>query len=166
MTDLCGVLHGQMAKVELEVVFSEVGGPKVLYTFLRFPRTLVVRPRSVGITAVAKEGEIVQRDQTVFEMVQEVLEHQARAMAFQTGQTLEAAMQAIVDTEAGRQLRELRDGPHRDEKAAEWQTSLLWQRIEERHYSWVEGYMKWLRGKEARTEYHALLEEELTSLRG
>jgi len=114
----------------------------------------------------AKEGDFVQRDQTVFEMAQEVLERQARAMAVKTGQTFEAAMQDIANTEAGRQLRELRDGPHRDEKAAEWQTSLLWQRIEERHYSWVEGYMEWLRGKEARTEYHALLEEELTSLRG
>jgi hypothetical protein len=69
----------------------------------------------------AKEGEIVQRDQTVFEMAQEVLEHQARAMALQTGQTFKAAMQAVADTEAGGQLRELRDGPHRDEKAAEWQ---------------------------------------------
>jgi hypothetical protein len=26
--------------------------------------------------------------------------------------------------------------------------------------------MEWLRGKEARAEYHALLEEELTSLSG
>jgi hypothetical protein len=114
----------------------------------------------------AKEGEIVQRDQTVFEMAQEVLENQARAMAVQTGQTFKAAMQHVLDTEAGRQLRELRDGPHRDEKADQWQASLLWGRIEERHYSWVEGYMEWLRGKQARTEYHALLEEELTSLRG
>jgi hypothetical protein len=108
----------------------------------------------------------VQREQTVFEMAQEVLEDQARAMAVQTGQTFEAAMQAVADTEAGGQLRELRDGPHRDEKAAEWQASLLWGRIEERHYAWVEGYMEWLRGKEARAEYYALLEEELTSLRG
>jgi hypothetical protein len=36
----------------------------------------------------------------------------------------------------------------------------------ERHYSWVEDYMEWMRGKEKRTEYHALLEEELASLRG
>jgi hypothetical protein len=108
----------------------------------------------------------LRQDQTVFEMAQEVLEHQARAMALQTGQTFETAMQHVLDTEAGRQLRELRDGPHRDEKADQWQASLLWGRIEERHYSWVEGYMEWLRGKQARTEYHALLEEELTSLRG
>ena len=99
-------------------------------------------------------------------MAQEVLENKVRAMAVQTGQTFEAAMQAVADTEAGVQLRELRDGPHRDEKASEWQASLLWGRIEERHYSWVEGYMEWLRGKEAHAEYHALLEEEFTSLRG
>jgi hypothetical protein len=36
----------------------------------------------------------------------------------------------------------------------------------ERHYSWVENYMEWLEGKEERPEYHALLEEELASLRG
>ena len=36
----------------------------------------------------------------------------------------------------------------------------------ERHYSWVETYMEWLKGKEERPEYYALLEEELASLRG
>jgi hypothetical protein len=108
----------------------------------------------------------VQRDQSVFDMAQEVLENQARSMTLQTGQTFSAAMQAVADTEAGRQLRELRDGPHRNEKAEQWQVSLLWGRIEEHHYSWLEGYMEWLRGKEERTEYHALLEEELASLRG
>jgi hypothetical protein len=75
----------------------------------------------------------LRQNQTVYAMAQEVLEHQARAMALQTGQTFETAMQHVVDTEAGRQLCELRDGPHRDEKAAEWQASLLWGRIEERH---------------------------------
>jgi hypothetical protein len=34
------------------------------------------------------------------------------------------------------------------------------------HYSWLENYMEWLKGKEERAEYHALLEEELASLRG
>jgi hypothetical protein len=38
--------------------------------------------------------------------------------------------------------------------------------VAERHYSWVEGYMEWLEGKEERVQYHALLEEELASLRG
>jgi hypothetical protein len=108
----------------------------------------------------------VQRDQSVFEMAQEVLENQARSMTLQTGQTFSAAMQAVADTEAGRQLRELRDGPHRNEKAEQWQVSLLWGRIEEHHYSWLEGYMEWLEGKQERVQYYALLEEELASLRG
>lgn len=38
--------------------------------------------------------------------------------------------------------------------------------VAERPYSWLEGYMQWLEGKEARAQYHALLEEELASLRG
>jgi hypothetical protein len=108
----------------------------------------------------------VQRDQTVYEMAREVLERQARTLVAQTGQSFKDAMEAVADTEAGRQLRELANGEHREEKAAEWQASLLWTRIEERHYSWVEGYMEWLEGKEARAEYHALLEEELASLTG
>ena len=36
----------------------------------------------------------------------------------------------------------------------------------ERHYSWLESYLEWLEGKEERVQYHALLEEELASLRG
>jgi hypothetical protein len=108
----------------------------------------------------------VRRDQTVFEMAQEILERQARSLVAQTGQPFGEAMEAVEDTEAGRQLRELANGEHRDERAAEWQASLPWKRIEERHYSWVEGYMEWLKGKEARAEYHALLEEELVSLSG
>jgi len=35
----------------------------------------------------------------------------------------------------------------------------------ERHYSWLESYLEWLEGKEERVRYHALLEEELASLR-
>ena len=56
----------------------------------------------------------MHQDQTVFEMAQEVLERQASAMSARTGQTFEGAMQIVSDTEAGRQLRELRDGPWRE----------------------------------------------------
>ena len=108
----------------------------------------------------------MQPDQTVLEMVEEVLERQARIRATSTGQPLKAAMLEIANTEAGRQLKELANSEYRCERAAEWQASLPWHRIEERHHSWVEGYMKWLKGREERTEYHALLEEELASLRG
>ena len=108
----------------------------------------------------------MQRDQTILEMAEEVLERQARALVARTGQTFEAAMEAVANTDAGRQLRELANGEHRDQRAFEWQASILRKRIEERHFSWVEGYMEWLKGKEERAEYHALLEEELASLKG
>jgi hypothetical protein len=108
----------------------------------------------------------LRQDQTVYEMAEEVLERQAKALVARTGQPFRDAMETVAGSDAGRRLRELAEGECRDEKAAEWQASLPWKRIEERHYSWVEGYMEWLRGKEARAEYHALLEEELASLRG
>jgi len=116
-------------------------------------------------------------------MAQEVLERQAKALAHQSGQSLEDARQAVSDTEAGRQLRDLAQGEHRHARAKDWQGSVFWGRAEERlmhhfgsealsrfaserHYSWVESYMEWLEGKEERAQYHAHLEEELASLRG
>ena len=108
----------------------------------------------------------MQKEQTVSEMVEEVLVRQAKTLAHRSGQSLEDARQAVADSEAGRQLRKLANGQHRHEKAQDWQVSVLWKRAEERHYSWLESYMEWLEGKEERTQYHALLEEELASLRG
>jgi hypothetical protein len=125
----------------------------------------------------------VQRDQTVSQMAEEVLMRQAKALAHRSGHSLEDAKQAVSDTEAGRKLRDLANGEHRHEKAQAWQGRVFWDRAEERlmhlycsealsrfaaerHYSWLEGYMEWLEGKEERAQYHALLEEELASLRG
>jgi plasmid stabilization system protein ParE len=125
----------------------------------------------------------VQQDQSVQEMAEEVLMSQAKALAQRSGDSLEDACQAVSDTEAGRQLRDLAQGEHRHEKAKEWQGSVFWDRAEERlmhhigsealsrfvaerHYSWLESYMEWLEGKEERVQYHALLEEELASLQG
>ena len=125
----------------------------------------------------------MQQDQSVSEMAEEALMRQAKALAHRSGHSLEDAHQAVSDTEAGRQLRNLAQGEHRHEKAQGWQTSVFWVRAEERlmhrigsealsrfvaerHYSWLESYMEWLEGKEERVQYHALLEEELASLRG
>jgi len=116
-------------------------------------------------------------------MAEEVLMRQAKALANGSGYSLEAARQAVSDTEAGRQLRDLAEGEHRHEKARAWQASVFWERAEarmmhqigsealarfvaERHYTWVESYMEWLEGKDQRAQYYALLEEELASLRG
>ena len=125
----------------------------------------------------------MQRNQSVFEMVEDNLACQAKSLADKTEQPSERALDILTDTEAGRQLRELANGEHRCKKAQHWQASIRWDRAEERlmhliasevlsrfvverPYSWVEGYMEWLEGKEARTPYHALLEEELASLQG
>jgi hypothetical protein len=104
-------------------------------------------------------------EQTVIEMVEEVLRRQAKVLVEQTGQSFKAAMEAVSNTDAGRQLIELAEGPHRNQRAREWQEGLAWERAEERHYFWIEGYLEWLEGKEARGEYYTLL-EELASLRG
>ncbi len=122
----------------------------------------------------------MQQDQTVAEMAQEVLARQAEALARRSGRSLGEASQAVSDTEAGRQLRDLANGEHRHEKARTWQTGVFWERAEERlvhlyssealsrlavegHYGWLEGYLESylerLEGKEQRAPYHALLEE-------
>jgi hypothetical protein len=131
----------------------------------------------------------VHPEQTVSEMAQDVLTNQARALVERTGQTFESALAAISDTEAGRKLVELSNGSRCDERASEWQEGLLRERAErlavhlgvrdqavgesaapaaglEHHYSWLEGYMGWLRGKEERDEYYTLLEHELGDLKG
>ncbi len=105
-------------------------------------------------------------EQTVAEMAEEVLARQAKAMVYRTGQPFENALEAVCETDAGRQLRGLAAGERHDRRASEWQSSLPWKRAEERHYSWLESYMEWLEGKEARSQYHALLKQEFASWRG
>ena len=110
-------------------------------------------------------GKVLHKEQTVFEMVEEVLIRQAKALVEQTGQTFDTALEAVSETDAGRQLRDLAEGPRRDERARDWQVGLARERAEERRYLWLEGYMEWLEGKEGQAEYYTLL-EELASLRG
>ena len=71
-------------------------------------------------------------DQTVAEMANEVLIRQAKARANRSGEPIEEAMKAVLNTEAGQQLRELRDGPHGDEGVEEWQVSMARERAQER----------------------------------
>ena len=130
-----------------------------------------------------RKEQRLREDQTVSELMEEVLVRQANALVERTGQAFESALEAVASTEAGRHLRKLASGEHGHEKVEDWQANVLRERTEERrmrlivsdalpgfaaerHYSWVEGYMAWLEGQEQRTEYHALLEEELASLRG
>ena len=74
----------------------------------------------------------MQKEQTVAEMVGEVPARQAVALAEQSGRFLEEALAEVLKTEAGCQLVELANGPHRDKRAAEWQAGLLEERAAER----------------------------------
>src|ERR671913_2457099 len=74
----------------------------------------------------------MQENQRVSDLAFQVLARQASGRAKRTGEPLEDALNAVQDTEAGRQLGELRDGPLRDESAQQWQEDLPRKRAEER----------------------------------
>ena len=80
----------------------------------------------------------MQQNQSVSEMATEVLARQAGARAKHTGESLEEALRAVLQTEAGRRLEQLRDGIHRDERADQWQPSLPRERAEERRQGQLE----------------------------
>jgi hypothetical protein len=74
----------------------------------------------------------MQKNQRVTDMAVEVLARQVGARVRRTGEVFEVALTAVLETEAGRQLAELRDGPHGDEKAEDWQEDLAHKRAQER----------------------------------
>jgi hypothetical protein len=73
----------------------------------------------------------LRAEQTVSEMVVEVLARQAEELAARTGQPFHEAYEDVLETEAGCQLAELAEGPHRHEKARYWQANLLFERVSE-----------------------------------
>jgi hypothetical protein len=74
----------------------------------------------------------MQKNQRVPDMAVDVLARQAGARAGRTGEPFEEALKAVLETEAGRQLGELRDEAQRAERAREWQEDLQRKRAEER----------------------------------
>ena len=74
----------------------------------------------------------MREEQSVAEMANEVLMRQAKARSERNGEPIEAAMVAVVGTEAGKQLIELRDGSHAEESVEEWQVGIARERARER----------------------------------
>jgi hypothetical protein len=107
----------------------------------------------------------VLQEQTVSEMVVEVLALQAKALTNRTRQPFKDALVAILKTDAGRQLEELADGPHRHDRARDWLSNMVGRNGEKRYCSWLEDYMAWLEDEVARAEYQAFLHQELVLLR-
>ena len=85
-----------------------------------------------GGEAPTWKGKAMRKKQQVAEMADEVLARQAKTRAKRTGEPFEEALEAVMGTEAGRQLKELRNGSHHDETAQEWQEGLARDRAEER----------------------------------
>jgi hypothetical protein len=116
----------------------------------------------------------VRAEQTVAEMVVELLARQAKALSERTGRPFEETFEEVLKTPAGRRLGELADGRHRHERAAEWQAGLIAAREARRpahlrtpdggnheagedRCSWLGHYMEGVEGTHARAEYHAPL---------
>jgi hypothetical protein len=79
-----------------------------------------------------EEESTMSEDQSVEEMANEVLMRQAKARAERTGESIEEALGAVLNTEAGTQLRELRDAPRDEESVEEWRVGLARERAEQR----------------------------------
>lgn len=81
----------------------------------------------------------MQQDQRVSDMALEVLVRQASARSNRIGEPFEEALEAVMQTEAGRRLRKLSEGPHRYESAHQWQQDLPQKRAKERRQTRREG---------------------------
>jgi hypothetical protein len=79
-----------------------------------------------------EEESTVSDDRSVEQMAHEVLMRQAKVRADRTGESIEEALEAVLNTEAGAQLRELRDVPHDKESVEEWRVGMARERAEER----------------------------------
>jgi hypothetical protein len=79
-----------------------------------------------------RKESTVREDQSLAEMANEVLMRQAKARAERSGQPIEEAMETVVNTDAGKQLRELRDGPHGEKSVEEAQVGVARERAQQR----------------------------------
>jgi hypothetical protein len=94
------------------------------------------KPLRVILTLEVKgsrnERSTGREDQSLAQMANEVLMRQAKVRADRSGEPIEEAMEAVLKTEAGKQLRELRDGPHSEESVEEAQVGVARERAQER----------------------------------
>ena len=81
----------------------------------------------------------MQQDQRVSDMALEVLARQASTRSTRIGEPFEEALEAVMQTEAGRRLRKVSEGPYRYESAHQWQDDLPRKRANEREQTRREG---------------------------
>lgn len=76
-------------------------------------------------------GKHLHKEQRVADMATAASRRQAETDAQRTSEPFEGALKAVLETEAGRQLTELRDGPDRDQSAQRWQEDMARKRARE-----------------------------------
>ena len=107
-------------------------------------------------------------NQSVSDMATEVLARQAAVRAGRTGDSPEAALGAVLQTEAGRRLEQLREGEHRDERADQWQADLPLERAEDRGRERLREERRRLRAKEGerarQAEWESFMRQERREL--
>jgi hypothetical protein len=100
-------------------------------------------------------------------MASEALARQAAARAERTREPLGEAVLAVLRTEAGRNLGQLRNGEHRDERADRWQISLPRERAEERRKGRLEERRRLReeeRGRARKAEWESFMRSERREL--
>ena len=80
----------------------------------------------------------MHKGQRVSDMALEVLRRQATTLSTRTGEPFEKALEKVQRTEAGKRLRRLSEGPHRNQSAHQWQQDLPRKRTEERRQDRLE----------------------------
>jgi hypothetical protein len=98
------------------------------------------------------------KNQSITEVATEVLTRQAGTRAKRTGESLEVALRAVLQTEAGRRLGQMRDEDHRDERADQSQPGPEWERAEERRLARLREERRRLREEENRRARQAAWE--------
>jgi hypothetical protein len=86
---------------------------------------------SGGYYEEAREGEIIPKGSPSHPGTLMGIS-QAKARADRSGEPIEEAMEDVLNTEAGKRLRELRDGPHGEEGVQESQVEAARERARER----------------------------------
>jgi hypothetical protein len=78
-----------------------------------------------------EEESTVSKDRSVEKMANEVLMRQAKVRVDRSGESIVGAMEAVLKTEAGTQLRELRGVTRDEESVEEWQVGMAQERAED-----------------------------------
>src|SRR5919112_3132807 len=114
-------------------IMARASDRRVLIGAASLARIFLLPNTTLGLPSTTLgKGNAMHEKQRVADMAFEVLARQAEARAERTGEPIDEAQVAVLETRAGQQLAGLRDGPHRDEEAKRWHDELAPKRAKKR----------------------------------